>query len=596
MLIGSKIFLLMQVIAWTLLHSIWQGLVALLIYLAVRRLLKNPSRRYLVGFLCIIGFVVVQVCTFVLCAKWSAGSGLELPLSLSSDTASQSYVVRPINNFGTLMPIALPAESWLLKLARTLSPLIFWVSILWIIGFWLYTIRFLIALVLLRAELNRCIPLAAERVENFRQLAQKIHLERPVKFVESQELSVPATCGLLQPVVLIPVKRLIKLPGRFLDALVLHELAHIFRRDSLTHRICYLVQSIYIFHPLVRWMGKQMTNDSEKAADEIAADALGDKKVYAKALVSMEEARVGMLKLGASGGSLRDRLFHIIASHEAKRQNASRLSILFVLLCCLMMAMALSEVIVRAASPDQRLSVWVNERSLPEAVLETFNIDTTIDNASPAIERAVLELEQTGSVTHSTLSSLADAIHSGIVPDRMTGEWRGWIKQRSADMRKQKFPVIGSADERIDVALRLTELARKTNDSALQAHYARAAYVMLTLEVAVIHGIDSQKWISSPENLAMLNLEGETERKIDFAVARHHARIASTREILGGIRGVPQPDSELALTSAAYLPYEQLRLTDTATTQDTQLVREFLLVAPEEIRLRWLALNPNLGR
>lgn len=85
----------------------------------------------------------------------------------------------------------------------------------------------------------------------------------------------PATCGWLKPRVLLPTQERLKLAGKLLDAIVLHELAHIVRRDSLTHLVRSIVHSIYFFHPLVRWMDLRMTDDSEKAADEIAANAAG---------------------------------------------------------------------------------------------------------------------------------------------------------------------------------------------------------------------------------------------------------------------------------------------------------------------------------
>lgn len=88
------------------------------------------------------------------------------------------------------------------------------------------------------------------------------------------------------------------------------------------------------------------------------------KKVYTHALLTLEETRANAAIPGASGGSLKDRLLHIIASREAKRRDASKLSIAMMLLCGMLAIMTYSELIVRGISPEQKLLSWITKAEI----------------------------------------------------------------------------------------------------------------------------------------------------------------------------------------------------------------------------------------
>jgi beta-lactamase regulating signal transducer with metallopeptidase domain len=77
----------------------------------------------------------------------------------------------------------------------------------------------------------------------------------------------PITWGLFRPVILLP-KSATCWPRERLQAVLLHELAHIRRRDSLVQAISQLVCALYWPNPLV-WMGAHaLRREAEMAADD----------------------------------------------------------------------------------------------------------------------------------------------------------------------------------------------------------------------------------------------------------------------------------------------------------------------------------------
>ncbi len=82
----------------------------------------------------------------------------------------------------------------------------------------------------------------------------------------------PMVWGLRRPVVLLPASAA-SWPASKLRIVLLHELAHIERRDLRTQILSQLVVAIYWFHPLVWWASRQLRRQSEMACDDRVLNA-----------------------------------------------------------------------------------------------------------------------------------------------------------------------------------------------------------------------------------------------------------------------------------------------------------------------------------
>jgi hypothetical protein len=74
-----------------------------------------------------------------------------------------------------------------------------------------------------------------------------------------------------------------------LQIILLHEFAHLQRRDDWTNLIQKLVRTVFIFHPAVWWIEKRLSIEREMACDDAVLAATHNPRAYAECLVSLAE-------------------------------------------------------------------------------------------------------------------------------------------------------------------------------------------------------------------------------------------------------------------------------------------------------------------
>ena len=98
--------------------------------------------------------------------------------------------------------------------------------------------------------------------------------------------------------------------GEELDALVLHELAHLRRRDVTSNTVLRAIQMVLWFHPAVWSLVREAVNAREEACDDESVARSRNALVLARALVKLEERRQ---VLGATDGALATRVRRLIS-------------------------------------------------------------------------------------------------------------------------------------------------------------------------------------------------------------------------------------------------------------------------------------------
>lgn len=79
----------------------------------------------------------------------------------------------------------------------------------------------------------------------------------------------PATFGWIKPIILLPASCLTQLTTRQMEALLLHELAHIRRYDYLVHWILNIAEKLLYFNPFMRKMVNEARIECEHACDDL---------------------------------------------------------------------------------------------------------------------------------------------------------------------------------------------------------------------------------------------------------------------------------------------------------------------------------------
>src|SRR6185436_8641761 len=114
-------------------------------------------------------------------------------------------------------------------------------------------------------------------------------------------LSVPLTIGLFRPVIVVPADGRDWSSEHRADVLI-HELAHIRRRDCLTHTIGWVACAVHWFNPLA-WLALYRARvEREHACDDVVLSAGARPSAYAQELLTT--AQLAQIPLGAGAASL----------------------------------------------------------------------------------------------------------------------------------------------------------------------------------------------------------------------------------------------------------------------------------------------------
>ena len=109
-----------------------------------------------------------------------------------------------------------------------------------------------------------------------------------------------------------------------MEALLLHELAHIRRHDYLVHILQSVVEAVFFYHPGVWWISGHMRAERELCCDDIAVSITGDAVVYARALAEFDSARfIQPAVMAANGGSVAERIARLLGQSSTAGHASS---------------------------------------------------------------------------------------------------------------------------------------------------------------------------------------------------------------------------------------------------------------------------------
>ncbi len=165
----------------------------------------------------------------------------------------------------------------------------------------------------------------AEWQARLRNLSGLNGVRRQTQLLVSNHIAAPMSLGFLNPAILMPQALLDTLSDSELEHVVLHELAHLRRRDDWTNLAQKLIEAILPIQPAVYWIGHRMSIEREMACDDWVIATTGTAKPYAASLTKVAELsqweHVGILAAGATGN--RSQLFRRVHHMMDRTRNAA---------------------------------------------------------------------------------------------------------------------------------------------------------------------------------------------------------------------------------------------------------------------------------
>jgi TonB family protein len=164
------------------------------------------------------------------------------------------------------------------------------VSILWLIGTLVELARLSRGILMVRRMSRAAEPLEdSEWTAIVARGCAQLGLERTPTIRTSGDIDVPAVSGILQPMLLLPADCQ-QWSESCRRVVVLHELAHIQRRDCLIQFLTECAAAMYWFHPLIRSAASRVRHEREEACDDVVIAAGTSPTTYADHLLDLVRA------------------------------------------------------------------------------------------------------------------------------------------------------------------------------------------------------------------------------------------------------------------------------------------------------------------
>lgn len=121
------------------------------------------------------------------------------------------------------------------------------------------------------------------------EIADRLGIDATPRLMRSEDVRMPFACGLVTPTIVLPADS-DEWDIERRRAVLMHELAHIRRRDLLGHTLGRLACAVYWFHPLVWTAARRMRIESERACDDLALTCGLRATTYAEHLLDIVTA------------------------------------------------------------------------------------------------------------------------------------------------------------------------------------------------------------------------------------------------------------------------------------------------------------------
>ena len=153
----------------------------------------------------------------------------------------------------------------------------------------------------------------------------------------SDKIKTPAVYGIIKPKIVLPTEYKTSEP----DFILMHERAHIKRKDNFIRLLTLVIACVHWFNPFVWLMLKLLYSDIELACDEAVLSKCNEaeRKDYARALLStVEKANVFAASFG--GSKIRARIGNILSYKKISIFSVAAFSALVVAICYVLLTNA----------------------------------------------------------------------------------------------------------------------------------------------------------------------------------------------------------------------------------------------------------------
>ncbi|MDO6434998.1 M56 family metallopeptidase [Flavitalea sp. BT771] len=358
---------MIQAICWTLVHSLWQGLLFAMATGVVMLLTQRSSAAIRYNIMCGLFLLFLLAC---------AGTFL-YERGVTGEAVAPGAVV-----------FVGGAREWTVALAGYCSEHAVPIVWAWLFVFMVKSLRMLGSLLYTQRLRHYGISAApAGWQQKVEDLSRQLGIRKVVKLVESRIVKMPLVAGHWRPVIFMPLGLLTGLPEGEIEAVLLHELAHIRRNDYLINFLQHVAGNLLFFNPGFLWMSALLRDERENCCDDIAIACTRDRVQFIRALIDFKEYDLRMAQLATAFPARKSQLLRRVSriAHNTNKTLDTTEKIFLV------MSFAVVSLLVAAAdrSPGRALAAQMprgTNRVIVGTPAAVPGHEVTIDEKEPAEE------------------------------------------------------------------------------------------------------------------------------------------------------------------------------------------------------------------
>jgi bla regulator protein BlaR1 len=291
-----------QATCWMLVHSLWIGIALAVVTGAIMMATKKRSAalRYNLLAASLLLFVAATLSVFIFYFNLNT-SGAVPEVKTVAVTAANT--VNPTTDITVTMGLTEAVNAFLTKYANL-------IVFIWFLIIAFRMFRFFAGMRSVHRLRNTQLSFAGDDWnKKLLMLSASLNIKKKVLLFQSGIAKIPMAAGHLKPVILFPVGLLTTLPADEVEAILIHELAHIRRQDYLVNMLQSFVAIIFFFNPAVLWISSLIKIERENCCDDIAVAHTGDKRNYINALVSFQQYHLNTAQYATALTGRKDHLF-----------------------------------------------------------------------------------------------------------------------------------------------------------------------------------------------------------------------------------------------------------------------------------------------
>ena len=297
---------IISALGWTLIHFLWQGSAIAFVYWLISRSSKSLHTKYWTGMVAVLLALLIPMSQFI--------SLIQAP-----DVNQGTFFIA-----NTVQTMAIkPLTAWETFLALTHQSLPYLVLI-WAVVVMALTTDLVRSWFKLNAIEHDCEPtLSIELKQLIKNTAIQLDLASIPILKVSKKILVPAAYGIYKPTVLLPLSLMSQLPKDQIHAIIIHELCHLKRNDFLHNILQLTADTLFFFHPAIRWMNNDIRQIREQCCDQLVLSQNTHAITYAKALTNIASLTTGhnlkpSLQIGISDGQLLQRVKFLLQNNSSQ--------------------------------------------------------------------------------------------------------------------------------------------------------------------------------------------------------------------------------------------------------------------------------------